>query len=42
LIDVLNGMAQDAVEGVSFGSLGEFAEVVGDLTANEPYTLRYA
>ncbi len=42
LIDVLNGMAQDTVAGVSFGSLGEFAEVVGDLTADEPYSLRYA
>ncbi len=42
LIDVLNGMAQNTVAGVSFGSLGEFAEVIGDLTADKPYTLRYA
>ncbi len=41
LLDVLNGMAPGTVEGASFGSLGEFAEVIGDLTADVPYSLRY-
>ena len=40
LVEVLGGMGS-AVEGVAFGSLGDFAGVIGDLTEAEPYTVQY-